>query len=196
MMKKLLVVLTVLAMATVANAGLQLSVGGVVNPTDSSITLMPSDYVKIDVWGDGQSNPWSTYAYLLVIGPGSINGYRMVYTGNLAVYAEAEAKAIEGGFPTVADYLADFASNNGVPGLTDLSSMDLMDNNPVPPPLSGLLVDDIMFHCEGPGDVLLRLVSWDDNGMYDYDTQIIHQIPEPATMLLLGLGSLLLRRRK
>lgn len=200
-MKKLLVVLTVLAMATVANAALKISVGGVVDPPESSITLFPSDYVELDITGDGQDvNPTP---YLLIIGPGSINGGSMLYDQGpppsaYAVYLDAEAKRDEWDpTKTVGEYLADFAATWGVPGLADLSNAQIISDKPTPPPTTGTLVDDIMFHCEGYGDVLIRLVGWDDNGeMYNYDTMVIHQIPEPATMLLLGLGSLLLRRRK
>jgi hypothetical protein len=51
---------------------------------------------------------------------------------------------------------------------------------------------EYMFHCTGLGDVSITL--WEDYGMPD--AILIHQVPEPATIMLLGLGGLLLRRRK
>lgn len=60
----------------------------------------------------------------------------------------------------------------------------------------------IYFRCDGPGEVTLDMYnivtvdpSWTEitpvcNGM------VIHQIPEPATMILLCLGGLLLRTKK
>jgi hypothetical protein len=54
---------------------------------------------------------------------------------------------------------------------------------------------DLMYHCSGRGDVTIYL--WD---LLDVetpqDTIIVHQVPEPMTITLLGLGGLLLRRRK
>jgi hypothetical protein len=44
----------------------------------------------------------------------------------------------------------------------------------------------------------VKITLWDVGEGYGspQDTIIVHQIPEPTTMLLLGLGGLLLRRRK
>jgi hypothetical protein len=53
------------------------------------------------------------------------------------------------------------------------------------------------FHCSAPGDVTISLYN---TMVGDYETPddviLIHQVPEPATIALLGLGGLLLRRRK
>ena len=56
----------------------------------------------------------------------------------------------------------------------------------------GTVATDVAFHCDGEGDVTLYLV--DNNGEVA-DSQVIHQIPEPMTLALLGLGGLLLRRK-
>jgi len=195
-MKKLLVLALVLSMASLASAGLQLSVNGNTAQT-APIILLPSDELVLDIHGDGaDSNPTP---YILVIGPGAINGGTIVYDpgSSLAAYWDAEAKAAENGFATVAEYLADFGANQGVVGLTDLAVAEIVSDKGVPPATIGLLADLIIFHCEGPGEVLIRLVGWDDTGaMFDYDTLTITQVPEPMTMALLGLGGLFLRRRK
>lgn len=56
----------------------------------------------------------------------------------------------------------------------------------------------IDFHSDVPGDIMLNLHSF--NGAYwtSYDCygMTIHQIPEPATIVLLCVGGLLLRRKK
>ena len=68
------------------------------------------------------------------------------------------------------------------------------------------IIDGLLFHCESPTDVTLTMVA--GTGGIDYSTGtdiaegtilgtvLIHQIPEPMTIALLGLGGLLLRRRK
>ena len=61
----------------------------------------------------------------------------------------------------------------------------------------GVFFDDIVFHCEGPGDVVIQLIFTPDGATLTLcDQVIIHQIPEPATIMLLSLGGLLLRKRK
>jgi hypothetical protein len=51
----------------------------------------------------------------------------------------------------------------------------------------------ITLHCSGLGDVVVTV--WDTDGVEPLATAIIHQIPEPASLLLLGLGGLFLRRK-
>lgn len=70
---------------------------------------------------------------------------------------------------------------------------------------AGPIVGYYELHCDGPGDVVVTLSSgsyfggsMDINyGTPDiYGELVIHQVPEPMTMGLLGLGGLFLRRRK
>jgi len=81
-------------------------------------------------------------------------------------------------------------------------------------PLPGIALDHIAIHCDGLGDVyivagvdrtggsLYGPVVWYGGGQAGTDLEattgqlIVHQIPEPMTVLLLGLGGLFLRRRK
>jgi len=197
-MKKLLVVLTVLAMATVANAALKISVGGVVDPPDTTIKLNPSDYVDLDITGDGQTpGPWD--GWLIVEGLGTTSDGRMLYTGSLSelttyVKGTEDFAAMKAWLETPA------VGYNDVQGV---SNIVFAHGGEIQPPLSGTLVDQIRFLCEGqPGEVLITLANIYDPGdgtpatITVMDTQVIHQIPEPITFALLGLGGLFLRRRK
>jgi len=78
-----------------------------------------------------------------------------------------------------------------------------------------VLADDLIFHCEEGTDLIIDLVAMGDLIYWTYDetgtktgSQVIaaggtildsiyvEQIPEPMTIVLLGLGGLFLRRRK
>jgi hypothetical protein len=54
------------------------------------------------------------------------------------------------------------------------------------------------FHSNVPGDITLNLYSFDGSAWIGSNCVgiIIHQIPEPMTMVFLGIGGLMLRRRK
>lgn len=193
-MKKLFVLMLVVSLASVASAGLKISVDGVVDPMDTEITLKEGQTAVIDIWGDGATAsphaPW-----LFVSGPGSINGSDMVYTGSLALYQDAESAAADAGMgEDVAGFIEMMAGAVGLADVRDLSFITLADGAVPPAALDGTLVDGIIFKCEGLGDVTLTLLAEDLATVLD--TQVIHQIPEPMTLALLGLGGLFLRRRK
>lgn len=189
-MKKILVFMFAIALiATTANAGLVISVNGVVDPEDSTITLQPSETAILDIHSTTEisaANGGEGYFALLAgSGPGSIDEG----TGG-----SANANAGVQYFGSLDDtFVPVLAAENGVWG----SAFDT--SGPIG---AGLLIDDILFHCDGLGDVTLILVEIlpDFSGFGQiYDTQIIHQeeIPEPVTMSLLALGGLgLLRRRR
>jgi hypothetical protein len=64
-------------------------------------------------------------------------------------------------------------------------------------PITGVVFDQIMFHCESLGDAVINLYSTDWTTPTLIDSVVIHQVvPEPVTIALLGLGGLFLRRRK
>ena len=169
-MKKVLVLMLVLGFASMATAGLSLVVNGL--PAESStITMAPSDYALIGVYHDGGVD--QTIAYVSIeSGPGS-------WTGAYAVYAPPSVPSAYG------YYLGP------ITGMGDV--MLLMDAEPTTAVLGIGLLGEFEFHCDDLGDVTITLV---DAATGLQDILVIHQIPEPVTMALLGLGGLFLRRRK
>ena len=179
-MRKLLTLMLVLAMASVASAGMFISVNGVVDPEETSITLVaPSGEAIIDIHGVDHA-PGAFYLGVKAGDPGSLDATNAViyYQGSsTGVYNESDS-SIAGMLNIDMPYVFMNLTDVAVPALQ----------------LDGLLVDDIVFHCDDIGDVLITL--YDGMTGEELDTQVIHQIPEPMTIALLGLGGLFLRRRK
>ncbi len=162
-------------MASVANAGLAINV----NEAMDTVTIT----------GDGATAS-PAEAYLLVEGPGSIDGSTMVYPGSLAEYLDLPGVAALLG-SSEADTLTSFRDQLGKPELVDLSFIILADGAVPPAPLEGTLVEGIGLFGTGP--IVLSLVSSDFVTVFDSKSV---PIPEPITIALLSLGGLLLRRRR
>jgi hypothetical protein len=181
MMKKLLVLMMVLGMATMANATIQLSVNGIIdggeNVTD--ITLMPSDTITIDIWNDAGQSPINFTAYL------------DIYPNNTGCFDTANAR--------LGDHAGDFPSNFVMDVLGDIDEYTVYQNwapGTVTDTEGAIFLIDL--HCLSP-DNIVTVELYDervDEGYTIVDTLIIHQIPEPMTLVLLGIGGLFLKRRK
>ena len=185
-MKKLLIFMLVLGMASLANATLQISVNGDMNPVDSEIWLLPSETIMLDIWTTNDITP-------------GVNEGTFMEPGAFALVATTLDGQITGGVNTSGEaslliYAYDtYTGKTGIWASLTLANVSLISANTV-------LVDQILFHCEQPGDVLIELLYDPAYPIYGVspvlDSVIIHQIPEPMTVLLLGLGGLFLRRRK
>ena len=197
-MKKLLALALVLGMASigmasVAGAALQISEHTMppgqetwdpMNPEESLIWVYPSDELILDVYSDADMN---TDAYWVLYTKTALG----TMAGGVAMDWGADIdNGIYGG--AHANYVPILPDENGVTGGVFFWGADIV-------PAGGVLADEILFHCEKEGDttiILQELTAYWELGEI-YDTVVIHQIPEPMTMALLGLGGLgLLRRRR
>jgi hypothetical protein len=188
MMKKLLVLLMVLGMASMASAMLQISVNGAKEPVDSMITIAPSDHLILDIWTmDAMANGSGGY-YALVVN--TANGF-IDYTTGVAL-------VVDGGM-FIEHSMDAIAMNFPLPvGFNGLGGGAIVQDTALGFAAGTTLFDLIDFHCVAQGDAIIRLYSSPDGTIMNLDdTVIVHQvIPEPMTMALLGLGGLFLRRRK
>ena len=185
-MKKLLIFMLVLGMASLANASLQISAGGNQNPVDSEIWLLPSETIMLDIWTTNDITP-------------GVNEGTFMEPGAFALVATTLDGQISGGVNVSPEdslliYAYDnYAGKTGIWASLTLAFVSII-------PADTVLIDGIVFHCEQPGDVLIELIYDPAYPIYGVspvlDSLIIHQIPEPMSVLLLGLGGLFLRRRR
>lgn len=190
-MKKLLVLLIVLATASLSQAdliGLQISsLNGVAIDPVGEITIGYSDIVNLDiVYFNGTASILSLDADVVVSGPGSLD--------------------------TSAGAIAELTFPGGDPSFTKVTVLqDSVSYNTSTANFGGyaagsIIVDHILVHCDDIGDVFVDLRPSTLNGgtldvtgspyQGEWGGVIIHQIPEPMTVALLGLGGLALLRRR
>jgi len=219
MMKKVLALMLILGMASLANATVidvvMVGPGSLGHAGTSSDPLYPSETVEIKIVLNADPDPTWYYG-------GGITGYDGYYLSSmdLDLHVSGPATLSEKGTtlltkmkhhtlfspwaepepavnpPNTIAYMAGVAAGDGIQGPADL-------------------VWNLVIHCEGYGAVLVDLTLhgqseyadapdslWDPPPPWELMTEgdlgdlVIHQIPEPMTIALLGLGGLFLRRRK
>jgi len=193
-MKKLLIVLMVLSMASMANAALVISVGSdLTAPT--AVTVAPSGTLSLGVWTNTaialEDETAAYYALVCDTTKGTIDWTTGTDKANdpavflLSPPAQWDGPVSE--FWTPGLLPANFDGTDG--GATPLTNV-LAANSQIS--------DGIIFHCNGPGTCLIQLwISTDGSTNATLvDTVTVTQTPEPMTIGLLGLGGLFLRRRK
>jgi len=182
-MKKLLISMLVLAIASVANAQIEPQLSIYVNGADpgAEYTMLSGSVISLGIYSDGVGGVNGKYSGALVLnidatdtGTGILQGTPIIYNGSgepLEFLGGADAFVAE---PAVGIFIA---TN---PVLADKA-------------LAGVGFDFEFLCTSLDGDVTVTIV---DDVFGPVDTLTIHQIPEPITFALLGLGGLFLRRRK
>lgn len=167
-----------LFLARPANAVLTVLANGEAKLPGSELWLNRGDEVVLEVTGDG-TTPEPLEGFFFVEGPGSIAGHILIYPGAASEYLDLEqvADAME---MTVEEALAVFTASTAR-DLSDLSKWVLADGGSAGEQLAGLLIGDIVFRCEGDGDVLLTLETDDEWTTYPDYTITIHQTAETRT---------------
>ena len=83
-MKKLLVLMMLLAMSGAASASIYLTVDSAIDPPDTQINIAPGSQATIGIWGDG-SDAGNMAMWLTVEGNGSLTGDgTILYNGSLS----------------------------------------------------------------------------------------------------------------
>ena len=189
-MKKLLIVFLVLAMASAASA---YSVGFRVAPGDAGDHYTPSDTITIELYTD---DPAIVGLLFDAIGDSSAGG---AATTPLVLHSNFTTVALEGDVANSGDVLIEYMSATA--GLT-AQATGILYSFEYHVPTATASTDITIGDYYDDEDYLAAEVENLSGTIYgpEYTDDIcdvtIHIIPEPATIVLLGLGGLLLRRKK
>ena len=161
----------VLGLASTANATLSLRLNG--SDLGAEATIEVTDVVVIGIYDD-QAGGYVDFLSYLDIGLIAEGGYALT-SPRLGPYAGDAASINQYTYLGYDEFLitqADMATPDPDPGEYFLVDLECIKD----------LVDvQVILTLDGVGQV---------------DSAIIHQVPEPMTIALLGLGGLLLRRRR
>jgi len=180
-MKKILVVLLVLGLATASQAGVTFGVND--DPSVTEITLLPSQTIVLD---------------MSITQGGTCSDYTLGW----ALEGNGEFLFDGATFPNASSYMLGSGFTAGTLSKTAFQMSGSNFGIPVAGP--AVIMDGLVVHCTDKGEVVVTVKSLGGTNVDGAPvaantimrTILIHQVPEPMTMMLLGLGSLFLVRRK
>ncbi len=182
-MKKLFVLVSILSIISLTPAVLQISVNGNPDPVDSEIVAQPSDTLNLGLYGDVAAGEAVYWVMVVDNALATLDGGVAVQGGYIASWPLYHM-AYAGLYPN-----PNYSVYYTVAG-------DLWSSSE---PLSGVLVDDVNFNALAFGDAVVYLYSSPDGEWGNWaiaDTLTVHIVPEPVTIALLGVGGLLISRRR
>jgi hypothetical protein len=187
MMKKMLILMLVLGIASAANAQLEPQLSIYVNGADvgDTYTMMSGSVINIGIYSDGVGGVNGKYAGVAVINANATDTGTGNWQGTPVAY-DGPGEPLE------------FLSEGVVAVLPNAQVARFVATNAV---LADYAQEGIGFEFEylctsglnAPDIVTITLI---EDGSGPHDVLTITQIPEPITFALLGLGGLFLRRRK
>jgi hypothetical protein len=202
-MKKLVLLLMVLGLATGAYAvdlsGVELSIGGVTDGAgnETEIEVLICEEIVIDVHGPAA---YDWLGYLFIRDADTIGGEGGEWGDNLGPPYEPMCSGYyyeATGYPLVMDPNAGDGGDIQRAEVAGFGFGYEVNASQSEGDLVGGEQFRALYHCCGPESEYVYIDLYDAADLSGpQDTIIIHQIPEPATLALLGLGGLFLRRRK
>jgi len=187
-MKKLLAMLMVLSMAAMASAAVVINVD-----MGADTELAAGDTAAISIVATNEQSPSDLYLFVTDGSFGTVSGGSVVWSDFSATAGEMTLHDGAG------DQHVNAVHQYGWPDATQTYYISLTGNtNPLT--MNGTVVNGITYRAEIAGDSTIILGYFVDDGQDGFlavsDTVVMHKVPEPMTIALLGLGGLLLRRRR
>ncbi len=183
----------ILSMAAIANAAVVINVNG----KTGGASIGPGETATISIIAADEQSPSNLYLFVTEGSLGTVSGGSVIWpdfsatAGEITLHKGAGDQIVN----AVRQYEYDWLD------VTQTYYINLIGKTTPSLVMNGTVVDGITYRAEIVGDSTIILGSVVDDGQGSYlmavsDTVVIHQVPEPMTIALLGLGGLLLRRRK